>query len=304
MVPLPIEPARPDELAAALRLALRHLPEDVRHLRVTAAQALFSKREIDPAGVLVARHGEKLAGVVVAAALAGAGGLLWPPQVAEEAPELADALVAAAVAWLEKRSARLIQALLCPGEESLAAPLVRFGFRHVTRLHYLRHNLVATPAVTSDLRMVPFRDAEPAIFRDTLLRTYEGTQDCPELNGVRTIEEILAGHKAQGQFRADRWWLALDRDQAVGVALTTYVPDWDGWDLSYVGIVPEARGRGLGRQLTSFVLEQARRARARCVNLAVDERNRIAWELYTRLGFVPEEDREVYLYFLSPRPRS
>ncbi|MFZ8477881.1 GNAT family N-acetyltransferase, partial [Staphylococcus aureus] len=67
------------------------------------------------------------------------------------------------------------------------------------------------------------------------------------------------------------------------------------WDVSYVGIVPEARRRGFGRELMRKALIEARVAEATQLTLSVDVRNRPAWELYRRLGFEAFEQREVYL---------
>jgi ribosomal protein S18 acetylase RimI-like enzyme len=137
--------------------------------------------------------------------------------------------------------------------------------------------------------------ADPARFQETLLRTYEGTQDCPEVNGVRTIEEILHGHRSQGRHDPERWWLASARGRPVGVLMLTELPEWNGWDVSYVGVVPEARGRGVGRELMARALLEARAAEVRQLTLSVDGRNRPAWNLYTRLGFEPFDSREVFL---------
>jgi ribosomal protein S18 acetylase RimI-like enzyme len=164
-------------------------------------------------------------------------------------------------------------------------------------LWYLRHDLGGWDDPLPDKPILTYRayHANPALFHETLLHSYEETRDCPELNGVRTLEEIIDGHKAQGIHSPDRWWLALDADRPVGVILVTEIPDWQGWDLSYIGVVPEARRRGIGRALTRKVLSEARRAAATQLTLAVDARNRPAWNLYLGLGFEPFDQREVYL---------
>ena len=142
-----------------------------------------------------------------------------------------------------------------------------------------------------------YSQANRDLFHLTLLRTYEGSLDCPELNGVRSIEEIIAGHMAQGNFRPERWGLAYDADRPVAVGMVTAVPDLEAWDLSYLGVVPEARQRGLGRALTEHILQVARQEHAPKLTLAVDDRNRPALQLYESLGFETVDFRDVYLYF-------
>jgi len=302
-----IETARPEEHAAAFRLVFQHLEEAEKDLRVNNALTLLHAGELERDGIFVVRQGRDVAGALVSVPLRGAGGLLWPPFV-RAGPECTlqeDQLVRAALDWLHRRGAKLAQAILTSGEVTLAAPLERNGFRHVTRLDYLRHRLEAVDAPNPALQLscATFAETELQLFKKTLLCTYQGTQDCPELNGVRTIDEILDGHKAQGIFHPDRWWLAHDGTTPVGVLLMTEIVEWRGWDISYVGVVPEARGRSIGRWLAQLALRQATAAGASQVTLAVDARNRFAWNLYAQLGFELWDQREAYLLFFPPVSR-
>jgi ribosomal protein S18 acetylase RimI-like enzyme len=65
--------------------------------------------------------------------------------------------------------------------------------------------------------------------------------------------------------------------------------------VAYLGVVPEARGRGLGMELIARALREAWAAGVRSVTLSVDARNRPAWKLYQAAGFEPHDRREVYL---------
>jgi ribosomal protein S18 acetylase RimI-like enzyme len=150
----------------------------------------------------------------------------------------------------------------------------------------------------ADTTLETYDQTSAAVFRETLLRSYEHTQDCPELNGARTAEEVIAGHKAQGEFDPRRWWLASLAQRPAGVLLVTKVFDEPAWDLSYVGVAPEARRRGLGRALTQLALRQARAAGATQLTLAVDVRNTAARNLYADLGFYATETRAVFLTLL------
>src|SRR5438067_2423990 len=81
---------------------------------------------------------------------------------------------------------------------------------------YLRHDLDRIDVSAPRLRWQSYRSADREFFHKTLQFTYDGSLDCPELNGVRTIEEVVAGHIAQGQFDPDRWWLAWLENQPAG----------------------------------------------------------------------------------------
>jgi ribosomal protein S18 acetylase RimI-like enzyme len=299
--PLTIGPARPEEQAEALNLAFRHMEPEDRQLRVTNALRLLHQGELNAHGLLVARGPDRLLGAMICHPAPGASGLVWPPQAlaARNHAEVEDRLVRHAGAWLRSEGAKLAQALLHPRETGLAVPLERNGFAHVTSLWYLRRDLDGTEPESdtpAPLGYRPYSDPESvAAFHQTLLRTYEQTLDCPEVNGVRSLDEVLAGHRAQGNYRADRWWLALDCDRPIGVLLLTELPELEGWDVAYVGVVPEARGRGFGRALMEKALREARAGGATRLTLSVDSRNRPAWDLYTRLGFEACEERAVYL---------
>jgi ribosomal protein S18 acetylase RimI-like enzyme len=300
-----VESARMEELTPAFRLMFHQLPATDREARVVHALFLVERGELLREGVLVARSGRRLLGALVCVPLPGASGLVWPPQTADgkAAQAIEDALTQSACAWLRRRGTKLAQVLLPPDETSLAKPLLRNGFQHVTRLHCLHHDLqnldATTPASRQpQLTFLPHRDGARQRFQQTLLRTYHDTLDCPELNGVRDVAEIIAGHEGQGHHDPERWWLAEEAGQPVGVLLTADVPELGGWDLSYVGVVPEARGRGVGCCLTRKALVEARAAGESRLTLAVDTRNRPARLLYERLGFEATEEREVYLAIL------
>jgi ribosomal protein S18 acetylase RimI-like enzyme len=59
----------------------------------------------------------------------------------------------------------------------------------------------------------------------------------------------------------------------------------DEYYISNVGVLPEYRGRGLGRQIMGFAEERARAADLGKCSLAVDETNSGAIRFYERLGY-------------------
>lgn len=293
-------PARPEEWIQAFRLIFQHVPNDDRPGRIRNALRLLRQGKLDQAGVLVVPGSSGPLGAMVCLPVAGASALVWPPQTASGSAqqEIEDHLLGYAIGWLRQCGARLGQTLLAEGEVHLAAALERHGFAHITSLWYMRHALKFLPPwppAPLELTYETYSSGDPTLFHRTLLRSYEQTRDCPEVNGVRTLEEIVEGHQAQGCYDPRRWWLALEAGQPVGVLLLAQLSEWEGWDLSYVGVVPEARRRGVGCALTRKALYEARAAGAIQVTLAVDTRNRPAWNLYRALGFEPFDRSEVYL---------
>jgi mycothiol synthase len=291
------EIARLEDWGSAFRLLFLYLPDQERESRCANALHLLQRGELDPRGIFVVRGPTELLGAIVCLPVPGRSALLWPPGVSAEPREpLEDALMRHAAAWLRQCQVQLVQTLLAPEEAFLAAPLLRNGFREITHLHYLRHDLnlpVHSLHLPARLQFHPFSDDE--VFRRTLARTYEGTLDCPEVNGVRSIDDVLIGHRAQGAFDPERWWLVCEGETPVGVLLMTEMPDGGEWELAYMGVVPEARRRGVGREILLFALCAARAAGAPAVTLSVDVRNEPAKKLYRSMGFEAYDGRIVYL---------
>ncbi len=294
------------ELPVAFQLVFQHVAAEDREARVANAVRMVQTGELIPEGVLVARRANQLLGALVCLPVAGAGGLVWPPQARPGPSQVAveDQLVQHAASWLRSRGAKLAQSLLNPADVHLAKPLERNGFAHITSLWYMRcqfQEAVTTAAVGSSLKYESYWATNKEAFHQTLLQSYEGTLDCPEVNDIRTLDEILSGHQAQGVHSPDRWWLALHDRTPVGVLLLADMPEWSSWDVSYVGVVPAARRRGFGRQLMVKASAEALRANVQQLTLSVDSRNRPAWELYRQLGFEPFEKREVFLAIWNKR---
>jgi ribosomal protein S18 acetylase RimI-like enzyme len=305
--PLEPRPACPHEWARAFQLVFQHAPREERAARVNNALRLLRQGELDPAGVVVVPSPTELLGAMVCQPVPGASGLVWPPQAVPGSGqrEIEDQLLRYAIGWLRQRGSKLGQTLLREEEIPLANSLERHGFVHITSLWYMRHELYVLPAkaaAASELTYQTYCRCDQALFHRTLQRSYEQTHDCPEVNGVRNLEEVLEGHQAQGIHNPEHWWLALQANEPVGVLLVAEISESQGWDLSYVGVIPEARGRGIGRELTRKAMQEARAAGATQITLAVDTRNRPAWSLYFDLGFESFDRREVYLAVWNDQP--
>ena len=301
MTPAPTpEPVRPDELAAAFRLLFQHFAPPDRETRTANALNLVNRGELDPQGLWVVRDRGQLLGAVFCLPVPGASALVWPPQctLTCRRDALEDGLLRHASAWLRARGVRVAQALLSAEEARLADALPRNGFAHIAPLWFLRHDLALAPHLLDTPVRLDYRSYDPSdsfLFHQTLQYTYEGTLDCPELNGVRGVDEVVAGHRAAGRFDPDLWTLALADGRPVGVLLLSESPDTGDWETSYVGVVPSARRRGFGQELMLKALAEARAGGAASLTLSVDGRNRPAWDLYRRLGFEPYDRREVFL---------
>ena len=95
------------------------------------------------------------------------------------------------------------------------------------------------------------------------------------------------------------WSLARDGGAAVGVVMLARGEAPAAADVSYLGLVPAVRGRGLGKGLVRFALARAAALGFRTLTLSVDVRNDPAVRLYRGHGFRVYDWRDVYLAELA-----
>ncbi|HEY1603491.1 MAG TPA: GNAT family N-acetyltransferase [Pirellulales bacterium] len=292
-----ISVALPREQHAGLELVLADVPPARRSKYV--AQLIESARQgrVDLAGLLIARRHGDMVGAVWGQPQPGRTASVWPPAVVDQQAACDGLLLNELIAWLESNDIRVAQSLLRGKTAQQAALLMDHGFAHLADLLYMvcpagqfprdppTSSLIIEPAPQTDVRRLP----------EMIARTYEETLDCPQLNGVRDLDDVLAGYRACGEFDPARWLIARRGEQDVGCLLLADHPDEDQWELVYAGLVPEERGRGDGRVLTryaQFLAGQAGRAR---LVLAVDAANAPAVATYERAGFVAWDRRSAYL---------
>jgi mycothiol synthase len=295
-----VDTAQPNEREEAFQILFQHLPAKDAEPRIANALEMIRRGELDPQGLFVVREKQSIVGTIVCQLIPGASGLVWPPQVRKHKDKgfCEDQLINKVKTWLQNRGTKLAQALLAPDEVNFAQPLTRNAFQPITTLWYMRRKLdqwTGLPESKAELTYQTYSTCDPVIFHQTLLRTYEDTKDCPEVNGVRTLDDVITGHKAQGRHSPDHWWLAWAEGRPVAVLLIAEVVEWQGWDLAYIGVVPEARRRGFGKELTIKALWEACQAQQTQLTLSVDSRNQPAVSLYRKLGFEPYDQRQVYL---------
>lgn len=282
----------------ALRLALRHLPAVDRQ---RAIDDVLSGR--DPAvEILAASRDGALVGALWAQRQPGRTASVCPPQLVDGEPAGSGVLLlSAATERLERRQVVLVQALL---ETDSGLDFQRFlaaGFHHVCDLLYLVSPAAAFPAEppAGGLEFSPVSEAELPRLAGVLERTYEGTLDCPQLNGVRATDDVLAGYRAGGPFVPERWLLCRRQGHDVGCLLLADHAAGNQWEVIYMGLLPEARGHGWGLAVVRHAQWLTRSAgRARLV-LAVDAGNRPAIAAYAEAGFRAWDRRSVLLRVLT-----
>ena len=298
MPSITVSRAAPHELWPAVRILIGSRIGTARELLAERCRDAFAAGDYDTEGLFVTRDSNgRITGTALMQTLPGALGVAWPPR--GENAEAVDAVTRESCKWLRQSGVKVCQAFASDEERRDMAALERNGFACVTELVFLQRD-VDLVAGWSDLPRVPARcqpwsGALTVEQSEMLLATHEATLDCPELNAARTAEEILAGF-CPGQAANCPWWHTIDEGgMAIGVLLFDKGPYPFVLELSYLGLIPSARGRGLGSAALAFVNEIAGNAGYQFVSVSVDARNEPALKLYHKHGFVETERKEVYL---------
>lgn len=290
-----ISPAPPHLMRDALSLVLAEVPTERREAQVERLLASARSGEFDLSGLLVARREGILEGALWARIQAGRSATVWPPVAAR--PQYADCtalLALAAIEWLHARDIRLAQALVAIDTNWQASPLATVGFEPVAELLYMVC-LVDRPPVTAaaeaEIDFEPIAARHSDRIASLIEETYQDTLDCPGLNGVREIGDVLDGYRSCPAGAAAQWFIARRAGHDVGCLLLIDEPADAQCEIIYAGLVPAARGRGLGRTLVHRAQQEAHRAgRARLV-LAVDRANLPAVKTYAGTGFQTWDQR-------------
>jgi mycothiol synthase len=303
-----ILPCPPADRPTALGVLYRRVHASLRPRLIVDAMAEAEQGLIDLSGLWVARRRERIIGALLTQPLAGRAAAVWAPEVEMTWGRSATAvtLVRAALDDLRARGFRIAQALLDESAPRQAATdLAAGGMLHVTDLIYLERPTAEPLEVRPGTPALAWRSYAPgaeaeAGFRAVLQATYIDSLDMPELEGIRSLDDIMASHRAGGRFDPSRWRVGAvpGEPEAAAVLLLSALPDRSVWEVAYLGLTPAARGRGLGRATLVHALDLARPHAAR-IELAVDLRNEPATRLYHATGFSPFDRRAVHLAALG-----
>ncbi|GJQ29139.1 MAG: hypothetical protein HBSAPP03_10230 [Phycisphaerae bacterium] len=250
---------------------------------------------------------------------------LSEPEPGEGAPGVAEraACIRAACDHLGthlSRKATLAQALPEPGDRWSTDALAAAGFVSVGTLVYLR---AAPPPPRERAAPRPWpegvtverlseigalgtaaeRDDADAALAQALEASYIDTLDCPELCGLRAIDDVLDSHRATGTYDPSWWSLVRDHGRPAGAMLLNRCPDLRSIELVYLGLGPTLRGKGIGSCLLRQGMDRVHASfPGWSVTCAVDSRNTPALGLYRALGFSAYTKRSAFVRPLGGTP--
>lgn len=195
-----------------------------------------------------------------------------------------------------------IQAAI-PREEPSASEVLRaFGFQHLTDVDQMWLSLQPDGEIPGSLKWSPARSMTEDSFIDLIRATFEDTLDCPELNGLRSEEDVLESYlMGRSLDSIDLWEIAWWKETPVGCLLLTQHPR-GVVEIAYMGLIRSARSHGFGRLLIHRAKKIAQDTGSTTLVLAVDCRNTPALKTYAKCGF--QIHQRLHVYFLPAEIRS
>ena len=198
-----------------------------------------------------------------------------------------------------ERGISMVQALVAPDSRAQLDLLAAAGFRLLAELVYMQRDLVNSPSdrppALEDITWRNYRDRQfgEAELADVIAATYVGTLDCPMLRGVRQMRDVINGHKYNGVFRPEAWWIVSCKQShdPAGCILVNDAATTMAADVVYVGVVSGFRGRGIGSTMLRRAMSQACQRGRTNLSLAVDTKNVYALNVYQQVGFVETQRR-------------
>ncbi len=292
----------PAELRAeALALVLCDLAPSQRREIVRPLLNVEGETERGRELLYVARRGDEVRGAAWGQRQPGNIVVFWPPRLAAgENAQTAYPLAEAVVREIDELAYDVAQALLLTPDAETVNVMRFVGFRHLADLLYMACESDRFPLKApepSEIEFEEYRGTQRGRLMLLVDHTYEGTLDCTALNGARDIQDVINGYQATGVYRPQNWHFVRAQGRDVGVLLLADHPQSRQLELMYMGLVPEARGRGWGRQIARYAQWLGRGAHVERILVAVDATNTPAEATYRSTGFEIWERRSAYLRF-------
>jgi len=289
-------PPRRDELHGAVRLILSQPGRPADESQVAEFIRFAEPRRMDVSLLLVAERRGRLLWALLPMLSPGRTALLLAAAVSTRADErlAAGELIEAMCVQLSIRDVLLTQALVDPDDVAARELFTEHRFAVMAELLYLSgepRRRLNTPVLPPGMAWLGYGEKTHELFKAAIASTYEQSLDCPGLNGLRDIEDVIAGHQSSGEFDPRLWRLLVEvgaepssPPRPLGVLLLSPIPHASAVELVYLGLVPEARGRKLSDVLLGQSLMAVAELGMSRLTLAVDSRNVPALKLYYRHG--------------------
>ncbi len=297
------------EREEALSLMIQESDPDVKRQEVEKIVLSVKTGRLDLKHLLIATKEREIRAALLMVAQEDKTAILWPPAYDEELEDsdslgaIQDLLLEKVVLLANEECCNILQTTVDAADFGTSRLFERNGIPAVGTLFFMQRPAFSecndeSNRVTEDekqsLQLVPISQGiSDEILGELVLETYIDSADFPELQQHRTATLSLQTHRLQGEYNPDHWFVIKQDKAAVGVLFFAFHPDYNQWELSYLGIVPQQRGKNLARCAIKKSLEHTERKKS-SIFLGVDSRNHYAIRLYESLGFVVVSRQRVH----------
>jgi ribosomal protein S18 acetylase RimI-like enzyme len=200
----------------------------------------------------------------------------------------------------EARDNLLIQAIVDRHASQQQDLLANSGFVFHTKVHQLYVDVRLGNRICTSLPDNLCWQAATSRSRDEMAQllhcTFIDTLDCPVLNYLRSVEDVLNGFLDGRELsERDDWYLLHNEQLAadVGCLLLSRHPN-EVMEIVYLGLSPAVRGRRLGLPLISRAIHTANESGCKLLVAGVDCMNWPALRAYYNCGFQVHESKSVF----------
>lgn len=316
---LPVDAAiRIDELEAGLRWI--HADTSPSERALVLAEARERLAECEPARkaaqmpLAACWRGERMAGSYFKL-LSGNVATLGGARAAPGWEQAATDLIISQIELFSSLGVPQIQAIVRADDLATNDLVRRTGMTLLTKIDHLWLDVLATYSLAGNangeaasvrgagkstaqtaMRWRPAHDFTHADLAQLIDATFADTLDCPALNGHRTPVEVLDGF-LEGRELDDSslHWELLEVGASTVGCLLLQVHENQLMELMYMGLVPAARGRSLGKAMVARAIDTAHRWGCSTLVVAVDRDNWPALDAYLAWGFQPHQRLQVWL---------
>ncbi len=187
-----------------------------------------------------------------------------------------------------EKNLNFLQLMISPDDTHKIAFANRAGFKRAADIHYMYREVNSRIGI---FRIPPYVSWQTYntdnhnVFADIIEKSWQDSLDCPDVDGLRTVEDTIKSYKASGIFTSRCWSLLCVNNEPAGVCLLSPLPSQGSIELTYMGVVPGCRGKSLGRIMLNRALSLSAIDGYKLMTLAVDSNNFYAWNIYKAAGF-------------------
>lgn len=318
--PWQIRPARNhQEQKQAISLMITENDPDAIEREVENIFASVRAGQLDLTHLLIATTGQNILAAQLMVAQRDKTAILWPAAIDPAFQEkelknshllesIQEALLKKTILLAKKEACVQIQTTVEQNDTIRSAFYERNGLPAIGEILFMQR-----PASTScsaddsneqasnreqtadSLKLVPVSEAiSDQFLGELLLGTYIDSADFPELQHDRDATRSLLTHRLQGEYHPDHWFVIKQDETAAGVLFFSWHPDMEQWELTYLGILPEFRGRGIAGKAIGKIFQHPTH-KNNAVFLGVDSRNHYAIRLYESHSFVLLSRQKVHV---------